>query len=233
MLGVMLLQEIGEVITELVMPILAPTAQTMLMANLSFAAPVYHEAGPSYDSDTLSEVDNHDNYLDDMNKSHEEHEMQNDVQPNNVVDSDTKYMSNSNLISYEQNNREVNLDYFKHLKESVLTLREIIEEARVEKPLDSSLVSTCRYTKHSQELLEYVIGTCLKYFNARDKKFTSTSFTKKKQVTFKEPCETLTHNRPTHPEQQKMEKTNEPVIHSTGIKDATSASGSKPRSNTK
>ncbi|GJY26076.1 retrovirus-related pol polyprotein from transposon TNT 1-94 [Tanacetum coccineum] len=80
----------------------APTAQTMFMANLSSADPVYDEAGPSYDSDTLSEVQDHDNCLDNMNESHEEHEIHNDVQPNDVVDSDTEYMSNSNIISYEQ-----------------------------------------------------------------------------------------------------------------------------------
>ncbi|GJV01810.1 retrovirus-related pol polyprotein from transposon TNT 1-94 [Tanacetum coccineum] len=56
-----------------------------------------------------------------------------------------------------RNNREVHLDYLKHLKESVETLREIVEEAKVERPLDSSLASACLYTKHSQELLEYVI----------------------------------------------------------------------------
>ncbi|GKC77402.1 hypothetical protein Tco_1128176, partial [Tanacetum coccineum] len=33
----------------------APTAQTMFMANLSSADPVYDEVGPSYDSDTLFE----------------------------------------------------------------------------------------------------------------------------------------------------------------------------------
>nr|GEV86534.1 hypothetical protein [Tanacetum cinerariifolium] len=33
----------------------APTAQTMFMVNLSTADPVYDEAGPSYDSDILSE----------------------------------------------------------------------------------------------------------------------------------------------------------------------------------
>nr|GFA52706.1 retrovirus-related Pol polyprotein from transposon TNT 1-94 [Tanacetum cinerariifolium] len=33
----------------------APTAQTMFMANLSSADPVTDEAGPSYDSDILSE----------------------------------------------------------------------------------------------------------------------------------------------------------------------------------
>nr|GFC51734.1 hypothetical protein [Tanacetum cinerariifolium] len=34
-----------------------------------------------------------------------------------------------------RNNREVHLDYLKHLKESVATLREIVEEARIERPL--------------------------------------------------------------------------------------------------
>ncbi|GKG16516.1 hypothetical protein Tco_0361473, partial [Tanacetum coccineum] len=48
-----------------------------------------------------------------------------------------------------RNNREVHLDYLKHLKESVETLREIVEEARVEKSLDSSLPSARLYTKQS------------------------------------------------------------------------------------
>nr|GEV75551.1 hypothetical protein [Tanacetum cinerariifolium] len=56
------------------------------------------------------------------------------------------------------NYREVHLDYLKHLKETVATLREIVKEARVDKPLDSSLISAYCYTKYSQELLEYVIG---------------------------------------------------------------------------
>nr|GEY15306.1 hypothetical protein [Tanacetum cinerariifolium] len=84
------------------LPEWAPTAQTMFMANLSSAAPVYDEAGPVYDSDTLSEVQNHDNCLDDINEYHEELKMQHDVQTNDVVDSDTKYTSTSNIISYEQ-----------------------------------------------------------------------------------------------------------------------------------
>ncbi|GKC85997.1 hypothetical protein Tco_1141714 [Tanacetum coccineum] len=68
------------------------------------------------------------------------------------------------------NNREVHLVYLKHLKESVDTLREIVEEAKVERPLDRSLAYACCYTKHSQELLEYVFGTCPKVFNQQDKK---------------------------------------------------------------
>ncbi|GJZ91101.1 hypothetical protein Tco_0663028 [Tanacetum coccineum] len=48
-----------------------------------------------------------------------------------------------------RNNREVHLDYLKHLKESVETLREIVEEAKVERPLDRSLAFAFLYTKHS------------------------------------------------------------------------------------
>ncbi|GJS19170.1 hypothetical protein Tco_0447802 [Tanacetum coccineum] len=66
---------------------------------------------------------------------------------------------------HNRNNREVHLYYLKHLKESVETLREIVEEAKVERPLDRSTVFACRYTKHSQELLEYAISTGPKAFN--------------------------------------------------------------------
>nr|GEZ41404.1 hypothetical protein [Tanacetum cinerariifolium] len=132
-----------------------------------------------------------------------------------------------------RNNREVHLDYLKHFKKSVKTLREIVEEAKFERPLDRPLASACLYTKHSQELLEYVIGTCPKYFNQRDKKHAATPLTKKKQVTFMDPCETSTNNTFTHVMQQTMHQINEPAILSTGIKGATTASGSKPRSNTK
>ncbi|GJZ94573.1 retrovirus-related pol polyprotein from transposon TNT 1-94 [Tanacetum coccineum] len=80
----------------------APTAHTMFMENLSSADPIYDEAGPSYDSDILSEVQDHDNYIDSVSEYHEVHEMQNDVQPNYVVDSDDEYTSDSNIIPYEQ-----------------------------------------------------------------------------------------------------------------------------------
>ncbi|GJZ26342.1 putative ribonuclease H-like domain-containing protein [Tanacetum coccineum] len=76
-------------------------------------------------------------------------------------------------------NREVHLYYIKHLKENVETLREIVKEAKVKRPLDTSLASACRYTKHSQELLEYVIGTYPKDFSSRDKHNASTNSLRK------------------------------------------------------
>ncbi|GJY00930.1 hypothetical protein Tco_0359082 [Tanacetum coccineum] len=82
----------------------APTAQTMFMENLSSAYPVYDEASPSYDSDILSEVPDHDDYQDAVCKHHEIHEMHDEVQPNYVVDSHDDYTSDSNMISYVKDN---------------------------------------------------------------------------------------------------------------------------------
>ncbi|GKE12201.1 integrase, catalytic region, zinc finger, CCHC-type containing protein, partial [Tanacetum coccineum] len=113
------------------------------------------------------------------------------------------------------------------------TLREIVEKARIEKPLDNALENACFYTKRSQELLEYVIGTCSKEFSKRYKKVATTPLNRNKQVTFKETCRTSTNNTQTHVEQQKVQKTNVHVIPSTRVNSSTKASGSKPRSNTK
>ncbi|GJU13767.1 retrovirus-related pol polyprotein from transposon TNT 1-94 [Tanacetum coccineum] len=334
----------------------ATTATTMFMANLSSADPVYDEAGPSYDSDILSEVHDHDHYQDVVCEHHEEHEMHDDVQPTYVVDSHADYTSDSNMISYDQyvkdnavsvvqidnlltaehfegiqkaltkeikemndffeeleaevdqnvinkkhdeierknllivndnlivdclfkevfyiaTNSELTVSRvtemheartivqtrclelkaelfklqdkvqkddhtklvkrFSNLEESVETLREIVEEAKVERPLDRSTVFACRYTKHSQELLEYAIGTCPKAFNQRDKKQAPTPLIRKKQVTFDEQCDTSNSNTHKHVKQQNTQKTNVPVPPSTGVNCCTNASGSQPRSNTK
>nr|GEY80241.1 hypothetical protein [Tanacetum cinerariifolium] len=80
----------------------APMAQTMFMANLSFADPVYDEADSSYDSDILFEVHDHDHYQDAVCEHHEEHKMHDNVQPNHVVDSHTNYTCDSNMIPYDQ-----------------------------------------------------------------------------------------------------------------------------------
>nr|GFB71036.1 hypothetical protein [Tanacetum cinerariifolium] len=80
----------------------APTAQTMFMANLSSADPITDEAGPSYDLDILSEVQDHDKYLDDTYAYQEEHVMHDSVQLDHVVDLHADYTSTSNMIPYDQ-----------------------------------------------------------------------------------------------------------------------------------
>nr|GEZ24838.1 hypothetical protein [Tanacetum cinerariifolium] len=58
------------------------------------------------------------------------------------------------IVPRLRNNRDAHLDYLRHLKESVETIRDIVEEAKIVRPRDRSIVSACRYTKHSQELLK-------------------------------------------------------------------------------
>ncbi|GJS66276.1 hypothetical protein Tco_0680840 [Tanacetum coccineum] len=127
-----------------------------------------------------------------------------------------------------RNNREVHLVYLRHLKESVDTLRDIVEEAKAERPLDRSLEFACRYTKHSQELLEYVFGTCPKVFNQQDKKHATTP--RKKQVAFEDQIATSSSTTHKHVEPRYTQKSNVPVPPSTGVSSCTDASGSQPRS---
>ncbi|GKA24032.1 hypothetical protein Tco_0710065 [Tanacetum coccineum] len=58
--------------------LIAPNIQTMFMVNLLSEDPNYDEAGPSYDSNTPFEVQDHDTFVDNMDEYHEVHEMQND-----------------------------------------------------------------------------------------------------------------------------------------------------------
>nr|GFC15817.1 retrovirus-related Pol polyprotein from transposon TNT 1-94 [Tanacetum cinerariifolium] len=51
----------------------APTTQTMFMANMSSVDPVTDKAGPSYDSDILFEVSDHEHYQDAACAHHEGH----------------------------------------------------------------------------------------------------------------------------------------------------------------
>ncbi|GJT58227.1 hypothetical protein Tco_0993281 [Tanacetum coccineum] len=111
-----------------------------------------------------------------------------------------------------KNNRSAHLNYVKHLKESVETVREIVEEARVVKPLDNSLNYACQYTKLSQELLECVIGTCPKSFNERDNKAPSTPVTRKKQVTFSDAPGTSSSNTQKHEVHQKFKQVPKPDL---------------------
>nr|GEW94637.1 retrovirus-related Pol polyprotein from transposon TNT 1-94 [Tanacetum cinerariifolium] len=80
----------------------APTAQTMFIANLSYVDPDTDEAGPLYDSDILSEVQDHNHYQDAICAHHKEHAMHDNVQLNYDVDSHADHTSDSNMISYDQ-----------------------------------------------------------------------------------------------------------------------------------
>nr|GFA90672.1 hypothetical protein [Tanacetum cinerariifolium] len=87
----------------------ALTAQTMFMANLSSADPITDEAGPSYDLDILSEVRDHNQYLDDTCAYQEEHVMHDNVQLDHVVDLHTDHTSISNMILYDQYVKDIDV----------------------------------------------------------------------------------------------------------------------------
>nr|GEY44921.1 hypothetical protein [Tanacetum cinerariifolium] len=192
----------------------ASTIETLFMENLSSADPIYDDAGPSYDSDILSEVQDYDNYLDSVeqnkrfraeNEKVKQHykELYDSIKITRAktIEKTASLLTKNEKLKaqlkgkmkcitmdtvtpkvlapsmyaidvessppHNRNNREVHLDYLKHLKESIETLRETVEEARTKTPLDNALANTCFYTKRSQELLEYVIDTCLKEFNKK------------------------------------------------------------------
>ncbi|GJS42243.1 hypothetical protein Tco_0567286 [Tanacetum coccineum] len=64
--------------------------------------PVCDEVGPSYDSDILSEVQEYDHFQDAICELHEEHGMQDDIQPIYVVGSHADYTSDINMTPYDQ-----------------------------------------------------------------------------------------------------------------------------------
>nr|GEZ34348.1 hypothetical protein [Tanacetum cinerariifolium] len=72
------------------------------MANLSSADPITDKAGPSYDSYILSEVQDHDQYLDDTCAYQEEHVMHDSVQLDYIVDLHADHTCSSNMIPYDQ-----------------------------------------------------------------------------------------------------------------------------------
>ncbi|GJZ57114.1 hypothetical protein Tco_0612608 [Tanacetum coccineum] len=49
----------------------APTAQTMFMENLSLTDPIFNEASPSYESNIISEIPDHDTYQDAVCEHHD------------------------------------------------------------------------------------------------------------------------------------------------------------------
>nr|GFB06196.1 hypothetical protein [Tanacetum cinerariifolium] len=91
------------------------------------------------------------------------------------------------IVPRLRNNRDAHLDYLRHLKESVEIIRDIVEEARVVRPLDRSIVSACCYTKHSHKLLEYAIGTYPQGSQQRAKQLAYIPLIRKKQVTIAKP----------------------------------------------
>nr|GEX26788.1 hypothetical protein [Tanacetum cinerariifolium] len=132
-----------------------------------------------------------------------------------------------------RNNRNAHLDYLRHLKESVETIRDIVKEVKVVRSLDRSILSACRYTKHSQELLEYAIGTCPQGSQPHSKQLAHIPLIRKKQVIVAQPSNKLDSTTHPHVVTVTSQKTNVLVPPSTGVDCCPIASGSQPMSHVK
>ncbi|GJU19173.1 retrovirus-related pol polyprotein from transposon TNT 1-94 [Tanacetum coccineum] len=223
----------------------APTTQTMFMVNLSSEDPFYNEAGPSYDSNTLFEVQDHELCSDRLQKSLYVSPVSNQAQP---------ALYNGHVLVMSNHARPVVHDSEDTRDMAEITRKRMMEKMQspqcVENKIDDLKAqlegnlkvatrisvknkSSCSW-KQSQELLEYVIGTCPKSFNERDNKAPSTPITRKKQVTLNDKPGTLSSNTQKHEVHQKVQQRN---VHVNSFPNkgntSTEASGSKPRSNTK
>ncbi|GKF50722.1 hypothetical protein Tco_0147189 [Tanacetum coccineum] len=84
-------------------------------------------------------------------------------------------------------NRSAHSDYLKHTQEEAMILKEIVEQGKSQNPLNTSLDSSCKYTKQIQELLIIIKQTCPSINNLSDKLVAVTPKNKDKRVRFTEP----------------------------------------------
>ncbi|GJZ67397.1 hypothetical protein Tco_0630637 [Tanacetum coccineum] len=130
------------------------------------------------------------------------------------------------------NNRIAHSEYLRHTQEEAAILREIVEQGKLQNPLNNSLDSARKYTKQIQELLIIIRQTCPSINNLSDKLVAMTPKNKNKRVRFTEPV-TSSGNTNTKTASSSNLVSNKPMLSSTGVKPSTSASGSQPSGNTK
>ncbi|GJX59462.1 retrovirus-related pol polyprotein from transposon TNT 1-94 [Tanacetum coccineum] len=152
----------------------APTAQTMFMENLSSTDPVCNKASPSYDSDILSEVHDHDHYQDAISEHHEAHEMYDDYVKDNavpLVQSNVSSVTNdAYMMIYndmcEPHAQEKKIDEQLRI---VITDRNIKEE-NLKKELHSIKLQLVSTINHNNSLVEEVTSL-KKDFKQKENKY--------------------------------------------------------------
>ncbi|GJV30273.1 hypothetical protein Tco_1386721 [Tanacetum coccineum] len=120
--------------------------------------------------------------------------------------------------------------YIKHTQEEALVLRDIVEHVKANYPQDSLLESAFRYTKVIQDLLSHISRSCPSINNFGPQLIEVIPRKKDKKVRF---AESLTSTENTKPDSTSNIVSNKRVLHSTGVRLSTSASGSQPSGNTR
>ncbi|GJR40429.1 hypothetical protein Tco_1216113 [Tanacetum coccineum] len=128
------------------------------------------------------------------------------------------------------NKRTAHSSYIKHTQEEALVLRDIVEHVKANYPQDSLLESAFRYTKVIQDLLSHISRSCPSINNFGPQLVEVTPRKKDKKVRF---AESLTSTENTKTDSTSKLVSNKRVLHSTGVRLSTSASGSQPSGNTR
>ncbi|GJY79955.1 retrovirus-related pol polyprotein from transposon TNT 1-94 [Tanacetum coccineum] len=128
------------------------------------------------------------------------------------------------------NKRTAHSSYIRHTQEEAFVLRDIVEHVKANYPQDSLLESAFRYTKVIQELLSHISRTCPSINNFDPQLVAVTPRKKDKKVRF---AESLTSTENTKTDSTSNIVSNKRVLHSTGVRLSTSASGSQPSGNTR
>ncbi|GJR78775.1 retrovirus-related pol polyprotein from transposon TNT 1-94 [Tanacetum coccineum] len=128
------------------------------------------------------------------------------------------------------NKRTAHSSYIKHTQEEALVLRDIVEHVKANYPQDPLLESAFRYTKVIQDLLSHISRSCPSINNCGPQLIEAIPRKKDKKVRF---AESLTSTENTKPASTSNIVSNKRVLHSTGVRLSTSASGSQPSGNTK
>ncbi|GJX05407.1 hypothetical protein Tco_0191323 [Tanacetum coccineum] len=128
------------------------------------------------------------------------------------------------------NKRTAHSSYIKHTQEEALVLRDIVEHVKANYPQDSLLESAFRYTKVIQDLLSHISRSCPSINNFGPQLVEVTPRKKDKKVRF---AESLTSTENTKIDSTSNIVSNKRVLHSTGVRLSTSASGSQPSGNTR
>ena len=130
-------------------------------------------------------------------------------------------------------NKTAHYDYLVYIKDSLNMLRETVEEGRIANPLDSAIADACFPTNRSQELLEYAIVTCPKINSKQDRSSVTSTLRNGMHVIFDVPINASECSTSRPKKQTIVKLSNVRIVNSTGVKNDTKASGSKPSCNTK
>ncbi|GJY17809.1 hypothetical protein Tco_0389300 [Tanacetum coccineum] len=128
----------------------APTAKTMFMANLSSVYPIYDETSPSYESDILSEVHDHDYYQDAACTHHEAYEMHDD--PAQHASVSTLYNVVDNWLTAELATYKEQVELYERRAKFELTER----EQKINEPLSTVIANPNRKEENLKRELHSV-----------------------------------------------------------------------------